>query len=367
MAEYLRFISEIVWLWHVEEFQRLRNSAIRALGAPLAFVALGVIFGAWSVKAKAVVLVIAMAIASFTLLRASWRRKEIGVEIAAAIEAAKTREAVNLAQILVGGVERYLNFVAGALAGDLAIAFLVLLLPVHQNIVATALVFSVGWFFVVYWVWQGGETWWPRIAKWAALVTLAVALFWMVFPEPAEVIASSDFGFGSALAEIVRQAAAHRYLALAAIALGAVLWFAWTQKGRAVTQAAKTVGQTKVNLGDLVYKTIALGLIGLVAWWVFSRTALFFSGAPRGDGEVVANITLPLQNRPGEWWDLPRARPGQTVLFPGDTVGAWAKFRDGSTMLIVDMGMQCRLPVAVKGMKPLQVMVLDVVVPSPHC
>ena len=179
-------MSAILWgiisNWHSLEFRKLRGNIAGALAITAFFVIPGAFLGAFNLTTKVVWIELGMVVTTFVTLRLLRNRAVIAAELSTAAIAFGGSGGRGIVGTGVAGVKGYVRFAGALLASQLAALLIALWFPAHRSPAMALLLLPVSMVFVTLWIWQQGETMWPRIVRGVAWFTLAMALASVALP-----------------------------------------------------------------------------------------------------------------------------------------------------------------------------------------
>ena len=211
MDRLLATILSIGYNWNRREFRRFRNCALALTVLPLGMLLGAAALGGIAWQYKLIAIELAWLIVLYATIVFGWRRLpfvvEVGTLLAASDPDPKAKDRKFTGDVRVS-VTEYLRLVMAVLASQTAAGFITLWLPVHANVSLALLGLSVGMAFVAYWIWQQGETWWPKLVWWLTFFTALFALVGLTvpyyFPQTTSEVVSDPGRFDGGLAALIR-------------------------------------------------------------------------------------------------------------------------------------------------------------------
>lgn len=181
MVAFLARILNIVrYSWVV--LRDLGYSALAIILVPLALLVVAAYLGGVSWYAKLVAIEIEWLLVTVGVIWLTARHAKAVGAVAlgvAATDPGAARPLIGDAREAIGDA---LRLVAAILATEFIAGIIVLLAPIHANIVLSLLGIPIAMTFVGYWVWQGGAPWWPKVVWWLNMAALVAVLTGLIMP-----------------------------------------------------------------------------------------------------------------------------------------------------------------------------------------
>ena len=190
------------------ELRALGLSALLIILPPLGALVVAAYLGGWSWYAKLVAIEIEWLLVTIGVIWLAARRAAVSGGIGLAAAATEPSIVRPLAGDAREAVADALRLVAAVLATEMVAGIIVVVAPIHSNIVLSLVGIPIAMTFVCYWVWQGGTPWWPKAVWWLNMAALVAVLTGLImpyaFPDATQEIMSQSGSPDRALAAFFR-------------------------------------------------------------------------------------------------------------------------------------------------------------------